>query len=424
MNYAFLPDLSALAILIVILYLLYRRHPQERAGIWLAGLFFTLIEAMAHIFYAPTGVPAAVLHVIVLDCYLIAGLIFVWASGGPHLTRKGRLLYLSLSGLPLLILNTAYGLNERHVQAYFPAIAIGIIVGTISTLYLRRSWLLSVSNLLGWFAIAFLVQHGDFRSAVYWSLSCVYAIAAINFHERLPRESTGRLAIVIGFFTWALCFLAHPWIMARHVAYAEIASHVWNMQKSLISIGMILVMLEEQVSNNAWLALHDELTGLPNRRLFADRLTHAMGRCRRTNEKLALLVLDLNGFKAINDSLGHHVGDQVLREVASKLRSAIRSTDTLARLGGDEFIIVATDFTTDVDIERLADSLLDEIEKPLQIDGRSMNVTASLGIAIYPDDAEDSIKLLRVADQRMYDIKHKLALASPSNPYSEASLLQ
>ena len=424
MNYAFLPDLSALAILIVILYLLYRRHPQEQAGTWLAGLLFTLIEAMAHIFYARSGVPAAVLHVIVLDCYLFAGLLFIWASGGPHLTRNGRLLYLTLSGFPLLLLNTTYGLNVRLGEAYFPAIALGIIVGTLSTIYLRRNWLLTVANFSGWLIIAFLVHEGDFRSAVYWSLCCVYAIAAINFQHRLPRESTGRVAIVTGFFIWALCFLAHPWIMSHHATYVEIASHVWNMQKSLISIGMILVMLEEQVSNNAWLALHDELTGLPNRRLFADRLTHAMGRCRRTKDKLALLVLDLNGFKAINDSHGHHVGDQVLREVSGKLRAGIRATDTLARLGGDEFIIVATDFTADFAIESLAESLLCEIEKPLHIDGRSMTVSASLGIAIYPDDAEDSIKLLRIADQRMYDIKHKLALTNPIDPYPEASLFQ
>lgn len=424
MNYAFLPDLSALAILIVILYLLYRRHPQEQAGTWLAGLLFTLIEAMAHIFYAPTGVPAAILHVIVVDCYLVAGLIFIWASGGPHLTRKGRLLYLLLSGLPLLVLNTTYGLNLRTTAAYFPAIAIGIIVGTFSTIYLRRSWTLTIANFCGWLAIAFLVHQGDYRKAVYWSLCVVYAIAAINFQQRLPRESTGRLAIVTGFFIWALCFLAHPWIVQYETAYVEIASHVWNMQKSLISIGMILIMLEEQVSNNAWLALHDELTGLPNRRLFADRLTHAMGRCRRSKDKLALLVLDLNGFKAINDTLGHHVGDQVLREVSGKLRAAIRSSDTIARLGGDEFIIVATDFNEDEAIDSLANSLLNEIEKPVKIDGHAMVITASLGVAIYPDDAEDSIKLLRIADQRMYDIKHKLALSNPIDPYPEASLFQ
>jgi hypothetical protein len=81
MNYAFLPDLSALTILVIILFLLHRRHPQEQADIWLFGLFFTLLEAVAHTFYAPFGVPAKVLHVTVLDCYLLAGLIFTWGSG-------------------------------------------------------------------------------------------------------------------------------------------------------------------------------------------------------------------------------------------------------------------------------------------------------------------------------------------------------
>ncbi len=167
-------------------------------------------------------------------------------------------------------------------------------------------------------------------------------IAALNFQRRLARNSTGKLAIVTGFVIWALCLLLHPWIV-QYRSYADIASHIWNMQKSLISIGMILVMLEEQVSSNEWLALHDELTGLPNRRLFADRLTTAIERANRTQNRLALLILDMNGFKIINDTMGHQAGDQVLREVSAHLRRSVRASDTLARLGGDEFIIVATD---------------------------------------------------------------------------------
>src|SRR5580693_6081345 len=118
----------------------------------------------------------------------------------------------------------------------------------------------------------------------------------MNFQRRLARNSTGKLAIVTGFAIWALCLLLHPWIV-QYREYADIASHVWNMQKSLISIGMILVMLEEQVSSNEWLALHDELTGLPNRRSFEDRLSLALDRSRRTNSSVALVMLDLNGFK-------------------------------------------------------------------------------------------------------------------------------
>jgi diguanylate cyclase (GGDEF)-like protein len=196
----------------------------------------------------------------------------------------------------------------------------------------------------------------------------------------------------------------HPWIVTFRT-YADIASHAWNMQKSLISIGMILVMLEEQISSNEWLALHDELTGLPNRRLFADRLTVALEQARRARSRLALLILDLNEFKTINDTLGHQTGDQVLREVSGNLRNGVRASDTLARLGGDEFIIVATDMGKEGAVEHFAETVRRALERPIVIDDKTMVISASFGLAIYPDDGVDSIRLLRLADQRMYALK-------------------
>jgi diguanylate cyclase (GGDEF)-like protein len=418
MNLAFLPDLLALTILIVILLVLRRRHPQEKADIWLLGLFFTLVEAVAHTFYAPIGIPAKALHVIVVDCYLIAGLIFTWTSGELPIPRKVRLLYLVLNSLPLLALTTTYGLNIRTPVPYLPIAIIGLIIGVTTSLYLRRNWYLVALHLFGWLTIAFITHNGGYREAVYWSLSCVYTIAAISFQHRLPRASTGKLAILTGFSIWALSFLLHPWIV-HFPAYADIASHVWNMQKSLISIGMILVMLEEQVSSNEWLALHDELTGLPNRRLFADRLAIAIERSRRTRNTLALLVLYLDGLKKINDSLGHHAGDLVLREVANNLRRSVRASDTLARLGGDEFIIVASDLAGGNSIDHFVEAIHTAVEKPLLIDGQTMSISASLGVAIFPTDTEDAIKLVRIADQRMYALKHKAKTQpaqSPSRP--------
>ena len=406
MNYAFLPDLSALTILIVLLLLLRRRHRQEQADLWLLGLYFTLVESMAHIFYAQNGTPSKILHVVVLDCYLLAGLVFTWASGDHHLSRRVRLLYISLNAVPLLAMNTLYGMHIYKEMVYFPWIAAGLLIGGVSSLYLRRSWIVAGLHVCGWLALGLLIHRGKYREAVYWSLSCLYTIAALNFMHRLPRRSTGRLAILIGFFIWALCFLVHPWIVTYR-AYADIASHVWNMQKSLISLGMILVMLEEQVSNNEWLALHDELTGLPNRRSFEDRLACALARSRRMNGNLALFMLDLNGFKEINDSLGHQAGDQVLREISKNLREGVKPYDTLARLGGDEFTLIASDLKGDRSVELLREAICSAVERPLMIDGQSMVVTASLGIAMYPDDGEDATKLLRVADQRMYILKQR-----------------
>lgn len=407
MNVAFFPDLFALTLLIVILAMVRRRHSDARADAWLLGLTFTLVESIAHTFYAPTGVPDRILHVVVLDCYVLAGLVFNWAAGDQRLERNTRLLYLGLNGLALLTLTTTYGLNLRYSGIYVPAIVVGLLFGVGSSIFLRHNWWYAGFYACGWSAIGVLVAHHNYRAAVYWSLACVYAIAAINFQRRLERHSTGKLAIVLGFSIWALFFATHPWVMDYYASRADIASHVWNMQKTLISIGMILTMLEEQVSNNEWLALHDELTGLPNRRLFAARLTSAVELCERKKSCLALVVLDLNDFKLINDSLGHVAGDQVLREVSSVLRKSIRATDTVARLGGDEFIIVVTDMPNANAVERFTDSLRSAISHPIMIHDKPVAVGASFGFAMYPEEAKDATKLLRLADQRMYFLKKR-----------------
>jgi diguanylate cyclase (GGDEF)-like protein len=407
MNVAFLPDLFSLTILIVILAMVRRSHSDARGDAWLLGLTFTFIESTAHTFYAPQGVPGKILHVVVLDCYLFAGLVFNWAAGDQQKVRRTRLLYLGLNGLALTALTTIYGLNLRFTAAYVPAVVAGAIVSIASSIFLRRNWYYAGLYACGWAAVAVLVAQHNYRAAIYWSLGCVYAMAALNFERRLERRSTGKIAVVVGFSIWALFFFSHPWILDHYVSRADIASHVWNMQKTLISIGMILIMLEEQVTSNQWLALHDELTGLPNRRLFAARLTAAVEQAERSKTCLALVVLDLNDFKQINDTLGHVAGDQVLREVSNVLRRSIRSTDTVARLGGDEFIIVVADMPNPSAAERFTDSLRSAIERPMTIHEKPLEVGASFGFAMYPEDARDATKLLRLADQRMYFLKKR-----------------
>lgn len=406
MNFSFLPDLSALAILVIILCMLHLRHPHERTDIWLLGLFFTLVEATAHTFYAPHSIPAPALHVIVMDCYLLSGLIFNWGAGDLSRPRRKRLVYLGLNALPLFAVATCYGLNVRVVRPYYPLVALGLVMGVATALYLRRSFVQACLFAAGWITMAGLVHNGAFRYGVYWGIGCVYMLAAVNFYKALPRQSTGRLAILTGFAIWSLCFLAHPLIVLSH-EYAALASHVWNMQKSLISMGMILVMLEEQVSDNKWLALHDELTGLPNRRSFSDRLAWAIENAERGQGRLALFLLDLNGFKSINDTLGHAAGDLVLREIANNLRENAHFFDSLARLGGDEFTMVASDLTMGRSVSFFEDIIRRAIERPILVEGQPMTITACLGIAVYPDDARDASKLLKIADERMYGGKRK-----------------
>ena len=150
------------------------------------------------------------------------------------------------------------------------------------------------------------------------------------------------------------------------------------------------------------MAYHDPLTGLPNRILFNDRLEAALAHARREQDKLAILLLDLDHFKEINDGLGHTTGDQLLRAVGERLTALLRETDTVCRMGGDEFLILLTGITTAKDVDRIAGRVLEAIRKPFHLDGRELLVTTSLGGAVYPDDAADLDTLIRQTDFAMY----------------------
>jgi diguanylate cyclase (GGDEF)-like protein len=404
MNLAYLPDLVSLALLVSVLLLVRRRYCDERTNAWLLGLFVTLIESVTQAFYAPSALPGAVLRVTAVDCYLLAGLIFVWASSDPLTPRRTRVLYLGLNGVPLLALTTIYGLNIRNGLFYTPAIGLGICVGVATSMVLCKRHVLAFAHIGAWLAIALLIEHGFYRTGVYWAIGFIYSAAAINFYRRLEAGSTGKIAIVSGFSIWALFFFLHSWI-ASHIRFTEMAIHVWNMQKSLISLGMILILLEARASADAYLAHHDELTGLPNRRLFAARLSDAVESADRRQALLAIIVLDLNGFKAINDTQGHVAGDFVLREVAGLLRKSVRTSDTVARMGGDEFIVLADGIANDLAAWKVAESIQNAIDGPMSFQGTAIQVSVSMGIAAYPSDGIDPVKLLRIADQRMYNRK-------------------
>jgi diguanylate cyclase (GGDEF)-like protein len=152
-------------------------------------------------------------------------------------------------------------------------------------------------------------------------------------------------------------------------------------------------------------AHHDYLTQLSNRLMFQDCLRTAIAGTRSTDRGFAVLCLDLDGFKQINDTYGHHAGDQLLRHVAYTLRERVEGFDTLARLGGDEFTLLTCDPGRTQSVEQLRDAIREAIEHPLMLDGHSLAVSASVGIALFPEDADDATRQLRIADLRMYSIK-------------------
>jgi diguanylate cyclase (GGDEF)-like protein/PAS domain S-box-containing protein len=161
-------------------------------------------------------------------------------------------------------------------------------------------------------------------------------------------------------------------------------------------------------------ARYDDLTGLPNRRLFNDRLRIALARARRSDRRFALLFLDVDRFKQVNDTLGHGAGDRLLQEVAERLANCARDSDTVARLGGDEFVVLAEELARPEDAVLIADKIRAALAAPVHVGGQSLSVRASVGIALFPGDGELAEQLLRHADAAMYADKCHHANAHPA----------
>jgi diguanylate cyclase (GGDEF)-like protein len=178
--------------------------------------------------------------------------------------------------------------------------------------------------------------------------------------------------------------------------------------------------LEERIR---YLAHYDELTDLPNRALFYDRLKQAVALARRQGDRLALIYLDLDRFKPVNDHYGHHTGDLLLKAIAQRLRACVRESDTLARLGGDEFAVLMHSITSLRDVAAVVEKLDDAFAVPFPIGDLLLSIGASLGTAIFPDDADYADGLVKIADQAMYRAKatHQPAVREPDDAYYHAS---
>ncbi len=174
-----------------------------------------------------------------------------------------------------------------------------------------------------------------------------------------------------------------------------------------IAIFSDITAIKETEKKLRKLAYHDPLTGLPNRLLFNDRMSQALAYAKRHQTRVALLLLDLDRFKLINDTLGHTAGDQLLQAIGARLHDAIREEDTVARLGGDEFAIILTQLTDTRDAALLAQKAVQLVSQPIHIAGQGLTISTSIGIGVYPDDANDAESLSKAADSAMYSAKDK-----------------
>lgn len=165
------------------------------------------------------------------------------------------------------------------------------------------------------------------------------------------------------------------------------------------------LLIKEMKQKYQHLAHHDMLTGLPNRSLFTDRLQQMLVQAKRGATQGALIYLDLDKFKPVNDTLGHNIGDLVLMAIAQRLQTAVRESDTVARIGGDEFVVLLPIIETKLDASTVAEKIRLALEQPFEINGKIIQIGCSVGIAVYPEHGEDEISLMKNADTAMYQAK-------------------
>jgi diguanylate cyclase (GGDEF)-like protein/PAS domain S-box-containing protein len=194
----------------------------------------------------------------------------------------------------------------------------------------------------------------------------------------------------------------------RHIVAEVIERPIELEGKSVIlSVARDITERKRAEQQLAYIATHDALTGLPNRILFNDRLTLALAQANRRQQKLAVLLLDLDRFKDINDTLGHSVGDQLLRVTSKRLKGLLRKSDTLARMGGDEFLFLVPEIDRAENATEVARKILESFREPFLVEDRALRTTASIGVTIFPNDGENADTLLKNADIAMYSAKQQ-----------------
>ncbi|MEM7277018.1 MAG: EAL domain-containing protein [Pseudomonadota bacterium] len=240
-------------------------------------------------------------------------------------------------------------------------------------------------------------------SSVVKAVDAIPAVTRQNIYRKWAAVSIQRrtdyglaIKLAVGFLVMLLLIVFR---------YRELRSHRRQMQKKNAELQDINSQLEEKTDSAMHMAYHDQLTGLPNRAKLMVDIEHAMKRARRAKQQLAVLFLDLDRFKIVNDTLGHDVGDELLQQVTARIRGLLRDTDILCRLGGDEFIVLLDGMEKEYVPQIVAQRIIETLNVSFSIEEHEVNIGSSIGIAVYPDDAIARDTLLKCADSAMYSAK-------------------
>ena len=424
MNFNVLPSLVALAILVVVFRAILRQGAAERLQLWLTAWILVLIHFVAQFVDVGHGPWDHVASAVSLGALELASIAFLISMSPRAVTFRRQLLFSAILGLPALAYTTAV-VWELTAHGFYYGV---VLVALTATSLLAWNWYRETPSYLFGLLLASVV----FSSVLIWMVARNHAdlginvilaglnfVVAVLYWRHFQRATAGVLTTVFGFVAWGAVFPISMFLQLYSPS-TIVESETWNIPKYFVAVGMILTLLEDQIHKNEYLAYHDALTGLPNRRLLEDRLEQALAHAARAGRKVAVLLLDLDRFKEVNDTYGHRIGDLALQQVVLRLSSRMRASDTLARSGGDEFTVVS-----DVSDEHGADILLSALESalavPLKVEGQFIQTGVSIGVALYPDHGHSPDELRAAADHAMYIAKRgarssENVIAFPQSP--------
>jgi diguanylate cyclase len=428
LRYSSIPHLIAFAALAFVFWSMLRHHSRRQVNSWLLAWTFVLLHFTAQLLNIGEGFWGTVLATISLLALELAGIAFVHAASRLDLAQEQPIGMLAWATALL-----TYGaLVVWGIDAALPYyIAIAVVAISLSVVHFRvRAQRTLLDNIFSFtfglllpLLLGILVRQDKTGYGIDATLSWLYLVAGIRYWQRYQHKTIGVLTAVFGFLAASSIFPIALIVKSTYLPHLTIDPAIRNLPKFIIAIGILLTFLEEEIGRTEHLALHDALTGLPNRRLLEDRLANMLERAERNHTRAAILVVDLDGFKQINDTHGHAIGDDFLREVALRLGKVVRRADTLARSGGDEFTVLVSDILQPNGAKILAHKLQVELDRPIAVRQLQLCISGSIGVAVYPEDGETADSLCARADADMYRAKrHSKGSPEPSKESPSAIL--
>jgi diguanylate cyclase (GGDEF)-like protein len=407
-NYNALPVLIALAVLVAVFAAISRQRIKERVRLWLTAWSLILVHSLLEFAHFKPHLLAKIELVVGLCALEMASVVFVVSVAPQAQTWRRQLTLTLVLGVPPVVYTCAM-LWDVHARGFYYLLDALWLATVLTLLFTWYKKITTYVGLVAFISIAVAALMIGFIAYDKQEFEIHVILAALNFSAaglywyRIRRASAGVFATVLGFVAWGVTLPAGL-VLATRFPSIRIEAEVWNIPKYLVAVGMIVTLLENQILESDHLAYHDALTGLPNRRLLQDRLLQALARAERDRHKVAVLLLDLDDFKEVNDNFGHRIGDAALQQVVAKLSSRMRGSDTLARTGGDEFTIVS-EVTSAEGAQTLAAALESALLAPLQVEHALVRTGVSVGYALYPDDKTTPDDLCAAADRAMYAAK-------------------